>query len=148
MVENPSSYLRFVDSTMPECEFVAEIARRAGCGILLDVNNIHVSAHNHRFAVADYLETIPGAAIGEFHLAGHAAAEIDGTAILIDDHASRVDGPVWRLFEATLERYGPRPALIEWDNAIPPLEVLLEERAAAQRRLDAAAAGDARAVAA
>ena len=91
MVENPSSYLRFVDSTMPECEFVAEIARRAGCGILLDINNIHVSAHNHGFAVADYLETIPGGVIGEFHLAGHATCEIEGSAVLIDDHASRVD---------------------------------------------------------
>jgi uncharacterized protein len=148
MVENPSSYLRFVDSTMPECEFVAEIARRAGCGILLDVNNIHVSAHNHSFEVTDYLETIPGALIGEFHLAGHATTEVEGTPILIDDHASRVGAPVWRLFDAALERYGPRPTLMEWDNAIPPLEVLLDERAAAQRRLDAAAAGDARAVAA
>jgi uncharacterized protein (UPF0276 family) len=148
MVENPSSYLRFVDSTMPECEFVAEIARRAGCGILLDVNNIHVSAHNHNFEVADYLETIPGAVIGEFHLAGHATSEVEGTPILIDDHATRVDAPVWRLFEATLERYGPRPTLIEWDNAIPPLETLLDERATAQRRLAAAGRGQARADAA
>jgi uncharacterized protein (UPF0276 family) len=148
MVENPSSYLRFVDSTMPECEFVAEIARRAGCGILLDVNNIHVSAHNHGFAVADYLETIPGTLVGEFHLAGHATSEVAGTPILIDDHASRVGAPVWRLFDATLGHYGPRPTLIEWDNAIPPLEVLLDERAAAQRRLAAAARGQARADAA
>ena len=148
MVENPSSYLRFVDSTVPECEFVAEIARRAGCGILLDVNNIHVSAHNHGFEVTDYLDTIPGAVVGELHLAGHAACEVDGAPILIDDHASRVDAPVWQLFDATLERYGPRPTLIEWDNAIPPLEVLLDERAAAQRRLDRAVRGAARAHAA
>jgi uncharacterized protein (UPF0276 family) len=148
MVENPSSYLRFVDSTMPECEFVAEIARRAGCGILLDINNIHVSAHNHGFAVTDYLETIPATVIGEFHLAGHASSEIEGRAILIDDHARRVDEPVWRLFDAALARYGPRPTLIEWDNAIPPLEVLLEERALAQRRLARAMAGRARADAA
>jgi uncharacterized protein len=136
MVENPSSYLRFVDSTMPECEFVAEIARRAGCGILLDINNIHVSAHNHGFGITDYLETIPTSVVGEFHLAGHATCEIEGAAILIDDHASRVAEPVWRLFDAALERYGPRPTLIEWDNAIPPLEILLDERSAAQRRLD------------
>jgi uncharacterized protein len=148
MVENPSSYLRFVDSTMPECEFVAEIARRAGCGILLDVNNIHVSAHNHGFEVADYLESIPGTLVGEFHLAGHASSEIEGAPILIDDHASRVDAPVWQLFEATLARYGPRPTLIEWDNAIPPLEVLLDERAAAQRRLDRTVGDEARADAA
>ena len=133
---------------MPECEFVAEIARRAGCGILLDVNNIHVSAHNHGFDVADYLEAIPGAAIGEFHLAGHARCEIEGHAVLIDDHASRVDEPVWRLFDATLARHGPRPTLIEWDNGIPPLPVLLEERAKAQGRIDRAAREDARADAA
>jgi hypothetical protein len=148
MVENPSSYLRFVDSTMPECEFVAEIARRAGCGILLDVNNIHVSAHNHGFDVADYLDTIPGAVIGEYHLAGHANCAIEGSPILIDDHASRVGDAVWRLFDATLERYGPRPTLIEWDNGIPPLPVLLDERALAQRRLDRATDGEARADAA
>jgi uncharacterized protein len=136
MVENPSSYLRFVDSTMPECQFVSEIARRAGCGILLDINNIHVSAHNHGFEVTDYLETIPGDVVGEFHLAGHATCEIEGTPILIDDHASRVDAAGWRLFEAALARYGPRPTLLEWDNAIPPLTVLLDEREAAQRRLD------------
>ena len=148
MVENPSSYLRFVDSTMPECEFVAEIARRAGCGILLDVNNIHVSAHNHGFEVADYRETIPGAAIGEFHLAGHARCEIEGRLILIDDHASPVDEPVWELFEATLARHGPRPTLIEWDDGIPPLTVLLDERAKAQSRLERAEREDARATAA
>jgi uncharacterized protein len=134
MVENPSSYLRFVDSTMPECEFVAEIARRAGCGI---------QQHPRQCAQswlrgADYLETISGAVVGEFHLAGHATSEVEGTPILIDDHASRVDEAVWRLFDATLQRYGPRPTLIEWDNAIPPLEVLLGECRAAQRRLDGA----------
>lgn len=136
MVENPSSYLRFVDSTMPECEFVAEIAKRAGCGILLDINNIHVSAHNHGFKVTDYLEAIPDHVVGEFHLAGHATCEVEGTSILIDDHASRVDEPVWRLFDAALACYGPRPTLIEWDNAIPALDVLLDERATAQRSLD------------
>lgn len=139
MVENPSSYLRFLDSTMPECTFVAELSRRAGCGILLDVNNIHVSAHNHGFDVIEYLNAIPAEAVGELHLAGHAACEIDGVTVLIDDHGSRVEEPVWHLFEAALARLGPRPTLIEWDNAIPPLEVLLDERARAQARLDRAA---------
>ena len=100
MVENPSSYLRFVDSTMPECRFVAELARRADCDLLLDVNNIHVSAHNHGFDVDDYLETIPPERVGELHLAGHASCEIDGNPMLIDDHASRVDRPVWRSVRA------------------------------------------------
>ena len=89
-----------------------------------------------------------GAAIGEYHLAGHARCEVEGKPILIDDHASRVDAPVWKLFDATLARHDPRPTLIEWDNSIPPLEVLLDERAEAQRRIDRAAREGARADAA
>ena len=136
LVENPSSYLRFVDSTLPECEFVAELVRRSGCGLLLDVNNVHVSARNHGFDVGDYLATMPGDAVGEYHLAGHAEVEVDGVPLLIDDHASRVAPAVWGLFERALAAFGPRPTLVEWDNAIPPLAVLLEERAAAQGRLE------------
>lgn len=135
MVENPSSYLRFVDSTMPECEFVAELSRRTGCGILLDVNNIYLSAANHGFDIGEYLATIPGEAVGEFHVAGHAERQIDGVPILIDDHASRVVPAVWDLLDAALDRYGPRPVLVEWDNDIPELSVLMEERQEAQRRL-------------
>jgi uncharacterized protein len=136
LVENPSSYLRFVDSTLPECEFVAELVRRSGCGLLLDVNNVHVSARNHGFDVGGYLAAMPGEAIGEYHLAGHAEALIDGVPLLIDDHSCRVVPEVWDLFERTLAAFGPRPTLIEWDNAIPPLGTLLEERAAAQARLE------------
>ena len=136
MVENPSSYLRFVDSTMPECEFVAELARRADCGLLLDVNNIHVSAHNHGFEIGRYLDAIPAERVGELHLAGHARVEVDGAILLIDDHASRVIPEVWSLYERTLERIGPRPTLIEWDNDIPPLAVLMAERAKAQGMLE------------
>lgn len=139
LVENPSSYLRFVDSTMPECLFVAELVRRSGCGLLLDVNNVHVSARNHGFDVGDYLAAMPGDAVGEYHLAGHAEVEVDGVPLLIDDHASRVAPAVWGLFEQALAAFGPRPTLVEWDNAIPPLAVLLEERAAAQGRLERAA---------
>ena len=139
LVENPSSYLRFVDSTMPECEFVAELVRRSGCGLLLDVNNVHVSARNHGFDVGEYLAAMPGDAVGEYHLAGHAEVEVDGVPLLIDDHASRVVPEVWGLFERALAAFGPRPTLVEWDNAIPPLAVLLEERAAAQGRLERAA---------
>jgi uncharacterized protein len=136
LVENPSSYLRFVDSTLPECLFVAELVRRSGCGLLLDVNNVHVGARNHGFDVADYLAAMPGEAVGEYHLAGHAEVEVDGVPLLIDDHASRVVPAVWGLFERALAAFGPRPTLVEWDNAIPPLAVLLEERAAAQGRLE------------
>ena len=139
LVENPSSYLRFVDSTLPECEFVAELVRRSGCGLLLDVNNVHVSARNHGFDVGDYLAAMPGDAVGEYHLAGHAEVEVDGVPLLIDDHASRVAPAVWALYEQALAAFGPRPTLVEWDNEIPPLAVLLEERAAAQGRLERAA---------
>jgi uncharacterized protein len=139
LVENPSSYLRFVDSTLPECLFVAELVRRSGCGLLLDVNNVHVSARNHGFDVGEYLAAMPGDAVGEYHLAGHAEVEVDGVPLLIDDHASRVAPAVWGLFEQALAAFGPRPTLVEWDNAIPPLAVLLEERAAAQGRLERAA---------
>jgi uncharacterized protein (UPF0276 family) len=139
LVENPSSYLRFVDSTMPECQFVAELVPRSGCGLLLDVNNVHVSARNHGFDVGEYLAAMPGDAVGEYHLAGHAEVEVDGVPLLIDDHASRVVPAVWDLFERALAAFGPRPTLVEWDNAIPPLAVLLEERAAAQGRLERAA---------
>lgn len=136
MVENPSSYLRFVDSTMPECVFVAELSRRTGCGILLDVNNIYLSAQNHGFDIDHYLATIPVDTVGELHVAGHAVREIDGVPILIDDHAGRVAAPVWDLLDAALARHGRQPVLVEWDNDIPPLPVLLEERHEAQRRLD------------
>ncbi|MFO1069467.1 MAG: DUF692 domain-containing protein [Geminicoccaceae bacterium] len=136
LVENPSSYLRFVDSTMPECRFVAEVAERADCGLLLDVNNIHVSAHNQGFDVDGYLAAIPAGRVGEIHLAGHARVEVDGQVLLIDDHAGRVIPAVWQLYEQALARLGPRPTLLEWDNDIPALDVLLDERARAQRRLD------------
>jgi uncharacterized protein (UPF0276 family) len=136
LVENPSSYLRFLDSTMPECRFVAEVAERADCGLLLDVNNIHVSAHNHGFDIAEYLAAIPAERVGELHLAGHARVEVEGQVLLIDDHASRVIPDVWTLYERALGRLGPRPTLLEWDNDIPALDVLLDERARAQARLD------------
>lgn len=138
MVENPSSYLRFLDSTMPECRFVAELARRADCDLLLDVNNIHVSAHNHGFEIADYLAAIPAGRVRELHLAGHARVEVDGEVLLIDDHASQVIPEVWSLYERTLAVVGPRPTLIEWDNDIPPLALLMAERGAAEGRLAAA----------
>jgi uncharacterized protein (UPF0276 family) len=125
LIENPSSYLRYRHSTIPEAEFIAEVARRTGCGILCDVNNIHVSAWNFGFDPIAYLEALPIGAIGEIHLAGHQAAE--DVNILIDDHGSRVAKPVWELYAVALRRFGPVPALIEWDTNLPALEVLLDE---------------------
>ena len=125
LIENPSSYLRYRYSPIPEPEFMTELFRRTGCGILCDVNNIHVSAWNFRFDPMAYLEALPIEAIGEIHLAGHHAAE--DVDILIDDHGARIAKPVWGLYAAALRRFGPVPTLIEWDTNLPALEVLLDE---------------------
>jgi uncharacterized protein len=130
LIENPSSYLRYRYSSIPEAEFLAEVARRTGCGILCDVNNIYVSAKNFGFDPIAYLDTLPAEMIGEIHLAGHHAAEhVD---ILIDDHGSRVAESVWELYAEALRRLGPVPSLIEWDTDLPALEVLLDEARHAQ----------------
>jgi uncharacterized protein (UPF0276 family) len=146
LIENPSTYLEFAHSSLSEAEFLAALVRATGCGVLLDINNIVVSALNRgddpAFALADYLALIPPSAIGEIHLAGHAVRELPGgRCIRIDDHGSRVGLEVWRLFETAARLIGPRPALIEWDNAIPDLSVLLGEAAVAQAILNEARHG-------
>ncbi|HJW03353.1 MAG TPA: DUF692 domain-containing protein, partial [Azospira sp.] len=133
LVENVSSYLRFLPEDMPEWEFIAEMARRTGCGLLLDVNNIHVSACNHGFAAADFIAGIPVDAVAEIHLAGY--EEVDG--LLVDTHSRPVYPAVWELYRAALQRFGPVPTLIEWDQDIPPFAVLQGEAAQAQACLDA-----------
>lgn len=136
VIENPSRYLDFRASTLTEAEFLDELVRRSGCGLLLDINNVVVTAHNLGLDPADWLNELPGEAIAQFHLAGHARNVLDdGSAILIDDHGSRVRGKVWSLFDEVLQRFGPRPTLIEWDTDIPPLAVLLDEAAHAARAL-------------
>ncbi len=137
LVENPSSYLTFAASVIPEAEFLAEVARRTGCGLLLDVNNVYVSAVNHGLDASRYLAALPAEAVGEIHLAGHCRREIGGAVLLIDDHASRVSAPVWALYREALDLLGPRPSLIEWDSALPELSVLLGEADHAQSHLDA-----------
>jgi hypothetical protein len=140
LVENPSSYLTFAHSTIPEWEFIAAVAARTGCGILCDVNNIYVSAHNHGWNASTYLAALPPAAIGEIHLAGHSVRALaDGGTLRIDDHGSRVSDEVWALYEEALARFGPIPTLVEWDTDVPPLDVLLGEAARAATRLAAAA---------
>jgi uncharacterized protein len=131
LIENPSSYLRYRHSCIPEPEFLTQVARRTGCGILCDVNNIYVSAKNFGFDPITYLDALPAEAIGEIHLAGHHAAE--DVDILIDDHGSRVAEPVWDLHAAALRRFGPVPTLIEWDTNLPALEILLDEVRHAQK---------------
>jgi hypothetical protein len=136
LVENPSSYLSFAHSTIPEWEFIGAVAARTGCGILCDVNNIYVSAHNHGWDASVYLAALPPAAIGEIHLAGHSVRPLaDGGTLRIDDHGSRVIEDVWALYEQALARFGPVPTLIEWDTDVPPLDVLLGEAAQAGARL-------------
>ena len=133
LVENVSSYLQYRESAIPELEFVAELARRSGCGILFDVNNLYVNAMNHGFDASSAMTALPAASIGEIHLAGHTSTG----ECLIDDHGSRVIDPVWTLYEVALRRFGPVRTLIEWDTDIPALEVLLEEADEAGRRLEA-----------
>ena len=142
LVENPSSYLRFRHSAIPEAEFLAALTRRTGCGLLCDVNNVYVSAWNVGLDAEAYLDALPAGAIGEMHLAGHVANDADGQTILIDDHGSPVAAPVWRLFEGALARFGSRPTLIEWDTDIPELDVLLGEARTAEALLTAAARKD------
>jgi len=128
LVENPSTYLRFRHSTIPEWEFMTAVAERTGCGILCDVNNIYVSAHNHGWDASAYLAALPPAAIGEIHLAGHSVRSLsDGSTLRIDDHGSHVIAEVWALYRQALARFGPVPTLIEWDTDVPPLDVLLGE---------------------
>lgn len=123
LIENISSYIQFRHSTMPEGEFMAHVARRTGCGILLDVNNLYVNEANNGIDPETYLDALPVDAIREIHLAGHDRVG----ALLIDTHGTRVAVPVWELYARALDRFGPVPTLIEWDTDIPPLEVLLEE---------------------
>jgi uncharacterized protein (UPF0276 family) len=127
LIENPSTYLRYRHSTMTEAEFLAALAWRTGCGVLLDVNNLHVSAHNVGLSIADYFRVLPGSAVGEIHLAGHAVNHVGEQTMLIDDHGSPVADAVWALYASTLEHYGYRPTLVEWDSNLPPLDVLVAE---------------------
>jgi len=128
LVENPSTYVAFGHSIIPEWEFMATVAARTGCGILCDVNNICVSAHNHGWDASGYLAALPPEAVGEIHLAGHSIRTFaDGSSLRIDDHGSEVSEEVWTLYRQAVARFGAVPTLIEWDNEIPLLDVLLDE---------------------
>jgi uncharacterized protein len=147
LVENPSSYLRFHDSTMSEAEFLAALTRRTGCRLLCDVNNVYVTAANLGLDATAYLDALPGDAIEEFHLAGHSANDADGVTILIDDHGSPVADPVWSLYAVAVERFGSRPTLVEWDTDVPALSVLVGEAHHADRLTAALRAREADALA-
>lgn len=128
LIENPSLYLPLDGHDLDEVAFLAELSRRTGCGLLVDVNNVYVSANNLGYAAEAYLDALPAAAIGEIHLAGHAADARLGQALLIDTHGAPVAEPVWRLFRRLVARIGSRPTLIERDDAIPAFAELMAER--------------------
>ena len=139
LLENPSTYVAFAETTMSETDFLREIVRRTGCGLLLDVSNIFVSATNHGFDPDRYLAEFPLAAVGEIHLAG-CADDVDdaGLPLLIDAHNSPVRDAVWRLYAEAIRRLGATPTLIEWDNDVPTWPSLLSEASRAERAMAAA----------
>jgi uncharacterized protein (UPF0276 family) len=133
LLENPATYLLFTESTIPETEFLSEIARRTGCGLLLDVNNVFVSATNHRLDADAYLASFPLQHVGEIHLSGHEETKDEtGAPLLIDTHDKHVADPVWALYESVIARTGPVASLVEWDDSIPAWPVLRSEAEAAQ----------------
>jgi len=138
LIENPASYVGLRSSTIPETEFLAEIAARTGCQLLCDISNIVVSAHNMGYDARAYIDSLPGNKIGEMHLGGY-TPEYDeatpGAELLIDTHAAPIARWTWDLYEYALRRFGPKPALIEWDNDLPPLTTLLGEAAQLQKIL-------------
>lgn len=141
LIENPASYLPRPDGWLPEVEFIAEAARRSGCGLLVDVNNVHVSAHNLRFDAGAYVDALPAHAIAEIHLAGHALDPDEDDPVLIDNHGATVADPVWALYERLVARTGARPTLVEWDTDVPEWPVLREQARLANVHARAAAQG-------
>jgi uncharacterized protein (UPF0276 family) len=128
LLENPSTYLAFAENEMPETEFLREIARRTGCGLLLDINNVFVSATNQQTDPRSYIADFPLDLVGEVHLGGHDAQEDEhGAPLLIDSHGTEVVDPVWTLYAETIAIMGPRPSLIEWDNDVPEWPILAAE---------------------
>lgn len=139
LLENPSTYVAFQQSTMSEIEFLKQITTRTGCGLLLDVNNVFVSCTNHERSPEDYLADFPITDVGEIHLGGHAPdLDDEGRPLLIDAHDREVDDAVWKLYENVILENGPLPTLVEWDNDVPAWPVLLAEAQAADRILEQA----------
>jgi uncharacterized protein (UPF0276 family) len=136
LIENISSYLKFNGAQFAESEFLAALARATGCGLLVDVNNVYVSARNHRFDPYRYLTALRGTQVRELHLAGHTVNRHDDHEILIDTHSAPVCDAVWQLYQHALDCFGPVPTLIEWDTDIPALDVLVDEAHKADEYLE------------
>jgi len=142
LLENPSSYLAFSQSTWTETDFLAELVRRTGCGLLMDVNNVFISATNLGYTPQDYIDAYPVDAIGEIHVGGHDQDEDDhGSPLLIDSHGRETAEPVWALLQQVLTRTGPAPVLVEWDNDVPEWPILRGEADRAAQALQGAHAG-------
>ncbi len=135
LLENPSTYVLFEQSTMAETDFMAAVVRRTGCGLLLDVNNVFVSATNHHTDARAYLADFPLQAVREIHLGGHAVEDLPSGPLLIDAHGAPVAEPVWTLYAELIAQIGARPTLVEWDNDVPAFDVLMAEAARADRIL-------------
>ncbi|WP_082508413.1 MNIO family bufferin maturase [Burkholderia sp. Leaf177] len=137
LLENPSTYVAFASSTMSETGFLRAVAQRTGCGLLLDINNVFVSANNHGFSASAYLADFPLERVGEIHLAGHSEQEDDEhELLLIDSHDRAIADPVWKLYADVVSQTGPVPTLIEWDSKLPGWSVLREEALIARRVMD------------
>lgn len=138
LLENPSTYVQFEESTLSEIDFISQIATRTGCGLLFDVNNVFVTCKNHNMDPDSYIDTFPVEHVGEIHLAGHDERRDDtGAPLLIDAHGSPVVNRVWKLYQRAISRVGPVPTLIERDANVPPLADLLAEASRAEGILDA-----------
>lgn len=135
LIENPTSYVPLPQNSIPELEFIAEAAARSGCGLLIDVNNVYISAHNLGFDANAFIDAVPGDLVGEIHLAGHEEDANPDDNVLIDTHSRPVADPVWDLFDRLIARIGRKPTLIEWDNDVPSWDVLAREAALADRHL-------------
>ena len=132
MVENPSGYITLDRTTLREGDFLARLCARTGCRILLDVNNLHISAANIGTDIDAWFDDVPVDAIGQYHLAGH-EPDAAGSGLLVDTHGAAVADTVWDLFARSVVRFGPKPTIVEWDSAIPPLKTLFEEARRARR---------------
>lgn len=133
LIENPSSYLEFKESYIPENEFLKEASKKSGCNILLDINNIYVSSKNHKFDANEYISSIPQDKIKEIHLAGYSINKIGEHELIIDTHDNYVSDEVWDLYKYAIETIGRRPTLIEWDQNIPSLQNLIYEAQKAEK---------------
>jgi len=142
LVENPSAYLAFDRRDFSETEFLIELVSETSCGLLLDINNVFVSASNMGWCAEEYIDAIPASAVGEVHLAGHTLRNIDGAQLRIDDHGSVVNEDVWSLYRRAISLWGAKPTLVEWDTNVPEFSVLMEQALQARMAMNEICVGE------